>query len=86
MIFSYDKHQDVFNAYLKFNNRKVKDADNKERFIEQIKLAVKRIASQHIYPKLNTDDVDVYYDYEGNDFVKGKMTLRLRFKILKNEE
>lgn len=86
MTFIYNKDQDVLSAFLKFNSWKVKDADNLERFVEQVKFAVKRIESQHIYPKIIDGGVDVYYGYNGDDFLKGKMTLRLKFKIQKNEE
>lgn len=83
MTFSYNKDQDVLSAFLKFNSWKVNDLKNHKRFMEQVFLAINRVESQHIFPKIITDDVDVYYAYEGNDFVKGKMTLRLRFKIQK---
>lgn len=83
MTFSYDKEQDVLSAFLKFNHWKVNDVKNHKRFFEQVFLAIKRIESQHIYPKIIDEEVDVYYAYAGDDFVKGKKTLRLKFKIQK---
>lgn len=86
MKFSYDKDQDVLCAFLKFNSWKVNDVKNHKRFMEQVFLAINRVESQHIYPKTIDGGVDVYYGYNGDDFLKGKKTLRLKFKIQKNEE
>lgn len=81
MIYKYNLEEKKAFAYIKFHSWKSKPENNK-RFLEQIRILAERVYSQHIYPKIIIDVIDVFYGYEGDDFVKGKMTLRLTFKMV----
>ena len=68
--------KDGLDVYLK-----VKSTKRQEIIDFQIKLAIKRIISQVIYPKFKNDEVFMEFGYVDDDFAKGLHTLKLTFKI-----
>ena len=72
----YVNKKDGLDVYLK-----VKSTKRQEVINFQLKLAIKRIISQFIYPKFKDDEVLIQFGYVDNDFTKGLHTLKLTFKI-----